>query len=87
MNYFEIYVPGKHGYSLYVKTEHVFKSFDPAEEIGLPLDCDQEEEVTRLAVKAKVLDWEDAAIVKYVVVHDEKSLQDAHVRIEDLKTI
>ncbi|HOS15467.1 MAG TPA: hypothetical protein PKX15_00350 [Bacteroidales bacterium] len=74
--YFEIYVPGKNGYSLYVKSDNVPFPQDDLSEGSRELDCISDEQtIIEMAVKAKVLDPNDADIVRYVCEMDLNTVQ------------
>lgn len=76
MRYFEIYVPGKNGYSLYVKSDEV-----PFPQPDLSYGCVEldyqpdEDALVQMAVKAKALDPQDAQIVKYVTEISEEEIE------------
>lgn len=77
MRYFEIYVPGKNGYSAYFKTDKPLPFQDETDGIYEMLENDDEELIVQMAVSAQQLDASDAEIVKYVC---ELSKQEAAER-------
>ena len=72
--FFEIYVPGKHGYSAYFKTLKPLKFPDRSDGLYEMLEPEEEEKIIELAVEAGRIDASDAQVVKYVC---ELALQEA----------
>ena len=66
MRYFEIYVPGKNGYSAYFKTEKLLPFPDDSDGLYEMLENEDEAHIIELAVASGHLDTSDAEVVKYV---------------------
>jgi hypothetical protein len=73
--YFEIYVPGRNGYSLYVAT-------------SFPLSNSRlDDQILGLAIRASVISRDDALDAQYVLEHSLVELAEAGIDPQQLATI
>lgn len=89
MRYFEIYVPGRNGYSLYVKTDKQLSFPSPDLSIGAVMIDHHPDETTivEMAHAAGHIDQGDAEIVRYVMEFSEQGLLDDGIKLEDTRAI
>jgi hypothetical protein len=88
MRYFEIYIPGRNGFSLYVKTDKQLSFVKVASDSwDTELEYEFANIIVDMAVSSKVLQVDDAEIFRYVAEFSEKDIIDKGVTISDIASI